>query len=303
MYIFAEPVTEEQADALQNQKLPEQRAFERDIVGINQSDPEMQKEWQDIQKSVDNEVDEDGIREVKENEEVDDTEEDEAVVAENEDTTQEKVIAGENEGTTEEEAIIEENEGSIEEEAVVRENQYTTEEDVAIRQEEGTIEEEAVAEENEGTIEEEADAGEDKDTAEESGAVEGVVKEELEKPATRPLMGWTLAVRSRVNGVYVERPVDLTAEDDWTVEYHIKEIAADARQNLYNKVTEERHKTIGLTEEERGASLQNYRRVIKTFSTRGRAWREKQNKVDEHATKQIFRPLGPGSEASSESKD
>jgi hypothetical protein len=125
--------------------------------------------------------------------------------------------------------------------------------------------------------------------------VDNAAEEAAEKVPTGPLMGWTLAIRNRVNGVYVERPEMLTPEDVWTVEYHIKEIAPDTRWKLYKKVQDERRKLIGKTTEEADSSLESYRKVIRNFSNRGRKWREEQDKVDEQAEKQVFRPLGPGS--------
>lgn len=252
MYIFAEPVTEEKADEIQNTKQLDQKAFARDIVGINRDDPEIQKEWHDIQGRVDTEVDEDEdeIRgQIEESEEATETEDDDATLLDNEDTVEDTEAAEEIAQNTVEE------ESTIEEEGIV--------------QDEEVIEEENTEEEN--TV------------------------EEVAKPAAGPLMGWTLAVRNRVNGVYVERPEKLKPTDNWTVEYHIKEIAPTTVWNLYNKVKDDRQKLIGRTDEERNTGLENYRGIIRNFSNRGRKWRKEQDTVHEDVEKQIFRPLGPGS--------
>jgi hypothetical protein len=264
MYIFAEPVTEEQADEIQNRKQSVQKAFARDIVGINRDDPEIQKEWHDIQDRVDNEVGEDENRgQVEGAEEVDEVEEDDAELVESDDAR-------------------EDTEAGLEE---------TTEESEDRSTEEGT--EESTAEEAEEGIEETENTEEDTEAVDEAG--EEGVEQVRSKPAAGPLMGWTLAIRNRVNGVYVQRPENLTPEDVWTVEYHIKEIAPETTWGLYEKVKAERAKLIDMTEE-RNNSLENYRAVIRNFSNRGRKWREEQDKVDEQMEKQIFRPLGPGSE-------
>lgn len=55
MYVFAEPVTEEQADELQNKGEAAQKHFARTVVGLGRN----QEEWQDIQDEVDEQVDED----------------------------------------------------------------------------------------------------------------------------------------------------------------------------------------------------------------------------------------------------
>ncbi|KAF2676766.1 Pet127-domain-containing protein [Lentithecium fluviatile CBS 122367] len=222
MYIFAEPVTEEQADEIQSSKQLVQRAFARDIVGIEQDDPEIQKEWHDIQDRVDTEVDEDEVR------------------------------------------------GQVTEAA-----------------------EDNEAEDSDATLAENGDTAEDSDITEEAAT------EESPNP-TGPLMGWTLAIRNRVNGVYVDRPDTLDPDDSWTVEYHIKEIAADARWNLYSKVKKERESLIGKKDDEENRSLSRYRQMIRKYSDRGRTWRQKQDEAEEGTVKQVFRPLGPGSETESE---
>jgi hypothetical protein len=54
MYVFAEPVTEEQADAIQSKGEAAQKDFARTVVGINKDE-----EWQNIQDDVDEQVEED----------------------------------------------------------------------------------------------------------------------------------------------------------------------------------------------------------------------------------------------------
>ncbi|EAT83239.2 hypothetical protein SNOG_09047 [Parastagonospora nodorum SN15] len=55
MYVFAEPVTEEQADELQSKGEAAQKHFARTVVGLGKN----QEEWQNIQDEVDEQVDED----------------------------------------------------------------------------------------------------------------------------------------------------------------------------------------------------------------------------------------------------
>jgi hypothetical protein len=59
MYIFAEPVTEEQADEIQSAGEAAQKEFAKTVVGIGKDDPEVQAAWQNIQDTVDEQVDED----------------------------------------------------------------------------------------------------------------------------------------------------------------------------------------------------------------------------------------------------
>ncbi len=112
-----------------------------------------------------------------------------------------------------------------------------------------------------------------------------------------PLMGWTLTVRSQVNGGYVERPEQLNEYDDWKVEYHLKEIPEDTRWKLYNALKARRHQLIGQDDEAVDKGLKHYRDLIQRYSNRGRQWREEQDRLNDAKGVQLFRPLGPGSDA------
>ncbi|KAF2652341.1 Pet127-domain-containing protein [Lophiostoma macrostomum CBS 122681] len=56
MYVFAVPVTEEEADQIQDSRSEARKEFERNVIGVKKDDPEVQAEWQDIQSRVDEEV-------------------------------------------------------------------------------------------------------------------------------------------------------------------------------------------------------------------------------------------------------
>ncbi|KAF3035960.1 hypothetical protein E8E12_006888 [Didymella heteroderae] len=60
MYVFAEPVTEERADEIQNTGVEYAREWARRVVGVGKNDPEAQEEWKDLQQEVDEQVSKDG---------------------------------------------------------------------------------------------------------------------------------------------------------------------------------------------------------------------------------------------------
>ena len=60
MYVFAEPVTEERADEIQNTGTQYAKEWARRVVGVGKNDPEAQEEWQDLQEEVDEQVSKDG---------------------------------------------------------------------------------------------------------------------------------------------------------------------------------------------------------------------------------------------------
>ena len=57
MYIFAEPVTEEQADEIQSAGEAAQKEFAQNVVGVGKGDAETQAAWQEAQDDVDEQVD------------------------------------------------------------------------------------------------------------------------------------------------------------------------------------------------------------------------------------------------------
>ncbi|KAJ4353819.1 uncharacterized protein N0V89_005549 [Didymosphaeria variabile] len=227
MYIFAEPVTEEQADEIQNKNQEAHRAFERDIVGIVKDDPALQAEWHEIQDRVDDELNgEHGV----------DSKKAEA------------------------------------------------------------------AEDIEATVEESSTLSSD-ETPEVAGETPAEKTDEPDVPKG-PLMGWTLAVRHRLNGHYVERPVSLTPEDSWTIEYHIRELNETDRWNLYEKVKKNRNQLIGEERDKEGAKkhMEKYRELIKKYSERGRQWREEQDALAAKVEPKVYEPLGPGSQSQNQAQ-
>jgi hypothetical protein len=203
MYIFVEPVTEDQADEIQNAGAAAQKEFAQNVVGVGKDDPEVQAAWQDLQNNVDEQVDED----------------------------QGGKLTDETEGDAERPA--------------------------------------SAADETSTTTEEPEPSG--------------------------PLMGWTLTIRNKVNDGYVAQPNQITAEDEWKIEYHIQDIPEASRWRLYTAVKERRRGLISNTEEAE-KSLQNYRNLIQRFSNRGREWRTTQDQLNEEMGIQVYKPMGPGSE-------
>tara|TARA_R110002003_G_scaffold1277_1_gene22832 strand:+ start:17396 stop:18157 length:762 start_codon:yes stop_codon:yes gene_type:complete len=240
MYVFAEPVTDEQADDIQGAGEAAQKHFARTVVGVGKDDPEVQEAWQSIQDEVDEQVDEDKGGKL----------------------TEEK----------------------FDEEKV---DEVVLEEDVEEDSEKAPVDEEVLEEdEEEGSEKAPVDDVVDQPTpAKDAEATDG------------PLMGWTLTVRSKVNGGYVNRPVQLSKDDDWQLEYHIQEIPQESRWKLYNALKDRRRDLVGEDEEEVSAGLKTYRALIQRYSNRGREWRDEQDKINEELGVRMYRPLGPGSDA------
>lgn len=120
-----------------------------------------------------------------------------------------------------------------------------------------------------------------------------------------PLIGWTLAVRHRLNGQYVKRPENLTPHDSWKIEYHIQELGDEDKWTLYEKVKTKRNKLIGeirdSEDKQSKFKLENYRKVISQYTEEGRKWRTQQDELAAQSETKVFEPLGPGSEAEAQS--
>ncbi|ORY16181.1 mitochondrial protein Pet127-domain-containing protein [Clohesyomyces aquaticus] len=103
MYVFAEPVTDEEADKIQNTGRDAAKEFERNVIGVRRDDPEVQKEWQEIQGRVDEEVDEDETNPLTEKEDEDDSN----PLTEREDEDEDETAAseGEESGVTDEDGV------------------------------------------------------------------------------------------------------------------------------------------------------------------------------------------------------
>lgn len=284
MYVFAEPVTEEQADEIQSIGNEAQKNFARTVIGIGKDDPQVQAAWQDIQGEVDEQVDEDGEGKLTTEISGDDSPAETQVDADGSGET--AVDADTVEETDVDEVVV--GETAVGETAV---------DDIVV--EETVVDETAVEAESQEpaeTVEDGASESVVEGDVQQSTAAPPVDATATEPPCDGPLIGWTLTVRSKVNGGYVDRPRDFTAEDDWQVEYHIQEIPEASRWKLYNALKERRRNLIGLEEQEVDKGLQNYRDLIQRYSNRGREWRKQQDKLNEELGVQLYKPLGPGSD-------
>lgn len=285
MYIFVEPVTEEQADEIQSMGDAAQKEFARSVVGVGKDNPEVQADWQDLQDEVNQQIDEDRGTSTVETQRED----------------SQKLQEDVNEGLEGEsnEQLQEEGDELVHEES----NEQLQEESNEQLQEKSN--EKLQEESNEKLQEEEADKPHkeateriwDKlaeDSTEDTGssATEPAASSEAPKG---PLLAWTLTVRSQVNDGYVERPVQLGKTDNWKIEYNLQEMPEGSRWSLYKALKERRRKLVGNRDEEADKGLKTYRDLIQRYSNRGREWRNKQDQVIEEKGVHIYRPLGPGS--------
>lgn len=258
VYIFAEPVTEEQADKIQSEGDAQQKEFARTVVGIGKDDSEVQAAWRKTQDEVDEQLAADQR----------------SVPATGLATDEAELLEA-----VEEEAIEE----AVKEASEEKEFQETDEAD-----------QEKELEEADEAVPQEVTEATDEQVCKDADDEPYIGQEETE---STPLMGWTLIARSKVNDHYVTRPAEFSSEDSWELEYQIKEIPASKRWQLYDALKQRRRDTIGQTEEEVDHDLKFYRELIHGYSARGKKWREQQDEIEQKLGVTVYRPMGPGSGA------
>jgi len=264
MYVFAEPVTEEQADAIQDKNKEEILEFERTVIGIDRNDPRSQAEWQDLQNRVEEEIEDDEETEAESTKGVDSAA-DESSKDENHDQLQ---------MSTDE----------------LDENDQELEQEVPVSEVDGQQPATSIEDSNESN---EAEVDEDAASFQDEGEAEEAFKEAAPEP--KPLMGWAVAIRNRLNGSYVVRPTNIEADDKWEVEYKITEIPPTKRHNAYESVKKRREKILSFEKKEKHEGWKLFTDKIRRYTLKGRDWRETQDSIDKQMGRRVFRPMGPGS--------
>jgi hypothetical protein len=108
------------------------------------------------------------------------------------------------------------------------------------------------------------------------------VDSDVAKPDAK-VLAMTLTIRNKVNGEYIQRPIDLSKEEKWTVEYALAEVPDSNRARLLYEATKRRRSVALSSEKKLQGSSRNHQYIekLRGLSTKGREWRESQSKVDE----------------------
>ena len=97
----------------------------------------------------------------------------------------------------------------------------------------------------------------------------------------RELLAMTLTVKNFVNGQKVERPNNFQATDEWTIDYELTELPADQALPLYDACQKRRQKALmGRGEDETDVAANVYIRKLREISKQGRKFREEQDAID-----------------------
>ncbi|KAK2764910.1 hypothetical protein FQN54_008607 [Arachnomyces sp. PD_36] len=96
----------------------------------------------------------------------------------------------------------------------------------------------------------------------------------------KPLLGMTLAIKNKVNGEQVSRPIELGAGDKWTVDYELNEFTSLSRAWTVYEACQKRRAKLSDYEEDDDKKSSVYLQKLHEISAEGRAWREKQDEID-----------------------
>ena len=109
-----------------------------------------------------------------------------------------------------------------------------------------------------------------------------------EPSKTKSILALVLTTRSKVNGNYRRRPEALSSNDEWQVEYSITEIASQARAwSLYESCKRRRKKILG--KDQSDDSEENYyRQMIRKYCEKGREWRSKMDDWEKQRQRIVF---------------
>ena len=307
MYIFAEPVSDEQIQELQSKNDAKIAEFEREMMSLDKQESEKEdqnseSQWAAIQASVqqamdndDDYVDETGEQDGREtatgtdpelprtpsgNEELEEKQhmdwadkgrlghEDKA---DNKSNVEPAYLEGERDSDTQEMPL----EGTVGEASDLPSESSNT------RESSSTL------------IAENAEAhSDDVENQADSSFLNSIAIERAQAVPNdqHGLLAMTLTIRNKINNNYVVRPQNLVAEDKWKVEYSLDEVPKIERAwSLYAACQLRRKKQLeDERDSEQAATASYYMRNLKILSSRGKAWREKQDRIESLSPKVVL---------------
>jgi Mitochondrial protein Pet127 len=305
MYIFAEPVTDDDIEKIQESKKAEIEEWERKALGLDHDRPsestrdEVTTGWENLQAKVEETVESDELGVSESN---DDIHERNAYT--NPDNFCESIMPEKTLDGWSEHAIGKDPE-TLETLQTINKS-----EDVAMLGVNNHLNLEAAcevdsgqemppghgltsmeAEDNIGCSREDSNAQESTSVPEgephpQQGTIGGKVKEtslnrtksstQSSPSAQKEILAMTLTIRNKVNNKYVPRPVDLIATDKWSIEYAISEVPGNGRAyNLYQKSQRRRARAL-----EKTCLDDRFVKLLRNVSRKGRNWRLKQDMID-----------------------
>lgn len=333
-YCFAEPITEQRIEDIQATNKSKVEKFEREVLGLVTGDgneEEQQKGWETIRASIEESIEqdetdpegdlsnldsdsnglaEDNLPSTAFDEGEEEEEEDEQVIDEDLEEHEEDEEEIEEEGETTEEDGLTTAEDNAEDETGEVDAENSGDDVEEVETDETEPPEQVDEPEQDATLEEAADEITDADESIEQGEDEDVSDTDssvrftntlpirrISGPATE-MLAMTIAIRNKVNGVYVERPENLSSTDKWEVEYALGELKSrDRIATIYSAMKFRRKMALTKSVDLKTNTWNNqFLQSIKTLSKQGKEWRKKQDALDRKTPKRVLDGKDGGSE-------
>jgi Mitochondrial protein Pet127 len=95
-----------------------------------------------------------------------------------------------------------------------------------------------------------------------------------------PVLGFELVIRNVVNGTAVTRPMNLTAKDEWTLEYSLTPMKEAEAQAKYTACKNRRKTALSIDRGEQELTMNSFFRNLVRMSEEGAKWRRQQDELD-----------------------
>lgn len=295
MYIFVEPVTEDQAEEIQSTNVAKIREFERTMLGYPTDEPpkppgqeEQCNDWAKIEASV---------KEAMHTDELSLTN----LTTGNEPSLlpMDSYDHNKNPGTLEDNVQIENSDdahnptAALEDDVKIEISDHghnstmVLEDDVQIESSDDVHNPTAVVdglpgiensqEPDEATLPS-GPAEVDFDVSADAPYLESVAQS-LSAIPTGEVCAWTLSIRNKVNGVYIDRPEELTSTDKWEVDYSLTEVTNPQRARMLYQACQLRRRNQAEKEPElRGQD--SFLEMLRKLSRLGVDWRKALDEAD-----------------------
>ena len=314
MYIFAEPVTEEQVEEIQSHNTAKIQEFERNILGLvrgkassmvntQEDDPKWENIRADVQEAMDKDelsVDESGQNEeaISDDLEATGSAPDRPMVSEKGPLYNRKSPVDANDDVIVPPIGSEGDDRDSGHDEVDREEERKEEDEVDKGQDTVEVTEPLNAKDGTNSLPEaqssdalNEDGQQEYQTQADQPFLDSIDQEAAKadidaESSSEDILAMTLTLRNKVNGEDVLRPENMTAADKWSVEYSLVEVAVPARaRTLYKACQTRRSKKM---EPEDSDVVSGYVQKLRNLSANGRAWRKEQDKRDEKEPVQVL---------------
>ena len=281
MYVFAEPVTEEQVVEIQGRNDAKIREFESRILGLNREkksddrdEQEEDSKWDNIQASVQEAMDEDELS-------VDEPGQYQEPLPEESETTG---FANDQPVELEEGLLHSSRDHFVVDERFDAASIGVDVNDLAHQNDAGSVDRAEKEESPKPKSQTEADLP----------FLDSMDQEPTEvgdRLPTSDILAMTLTLRNKVNGKFVHRPDQLGSTDQWSIEYTLVEVPTQEKSKaLYQACKQRRKKRLAAAKVSADTEVVNhYLANLRKLSSQGKQWRKK---MDERDGKQPVQVLG-----------